>query len=98
MDRDTLELVRRDMSDRTNWRSQIELDDIIALCDFAEKHMDPPSREPVGCPTPGACSCPGYQSVANESADLVETMVRAIKDSDAFVEDTIYPYKRELYT
>ena len=73
MDRDTLELVRRDMSDRTNWRSQIELDDIIGLCDFAEQHMDPP-------------------------ADLVETMVRAIKDSDAFVEDTIYPYKRELYT
>ena len=37
MDRDTLERVRRDMSDRTNWRSQIELDDIIGLCDFAEQ-------------------------------------------------------------
>ena len=43
MDRDTLERVRRDMSDRTNWRSQIELDDIIGLCDFAEQHMDPPA-------------------------------------------------------
>jgi hypothetical protein len=44
---------------------------ILKELDSLRSHVEQPLAEPKGCPTPGACSCPGYENIPAMTRDEI---------------------------